>query len=99
MGFSLRTHEAAMKQGRKIIKKINPYLRLTKGDGPPVFLQGGRFYYESGEEVTDPPDWLDGELKKLNPEALKQVGMEELIPKHEVSKPVSRRSTRSTAKP
>ncbi|MCI0528028.1 MAG: hypothetical protein L0Y56_11385, partial [Nitrospira sp.] len=70
----------------KVIK-VDPYIRLSHGEQytnaagkvcyrkeAPVFLQGGRYYSESGEEVKKPPEWVTAEMAKIGAEALSEAG-------------------------
>jgi hypothetical protein len=75
--LKLKTHEVSVnKQGETLGTRVTPYIRLYAEDGPPIFLQGGAYFYEGGEQVPDEaqPDWLFDMQKKCNPEALKACG-------------------------
>ncbi len=52
------------------------YTRLSSQGEPPVFLQGGRFYSEGGDEYLGDqlPGWVEIELQKLNPSVLEECG-------------------------
>ena len=81
MTLSLKTHEFTMKRGQPVISRTNPYVRLCRGEGPPVFIQGGSFYYEGGQEVKEGefPDWLPEMLKTLSLEVREEVGLPPLV--------------------
>ena len=75
--LDLKTHHVTVnKQGEAIGIRVTPYIRLCQGDGPPVFLQNGKFFYEGGEEVpdTDVPDWVEELMKGCSQEQLKATG-------------------------
>lgn len=52
----------------------NPYLRLKDGDYPPIFIQRGQAYDESGNLIKVIPDWCLIELNKVDQKALASVG-------------------------
>jgi hypothetical protein len=58
--------------------KVNPYVRVMAGDGPPIYIQGGQFYSEGGHSILkkDLPPWVDNELKKLSHETKVSCGLE-----------------------
>jgi hypothetical protein len=75
--LNLKTHDVTVnKQGEATGIRVTPYIRLCEGDGPPVFLQNGGFFYEGGEEVPKGkvPDFVFDLMKKCDPEALKACG-------------------------
>jgi hypothetical protein len=78
LSLSLKTHEVTVNKatGEAVGTRVTPYIRLCSGDGPPIFLQGGGYFYEGGEEVPEDqhPDWLEGMQKKCSPDALKACG-------------------------
>lgn len=77
MSFTLRPHELKTRGGQTILVRDRPYLRLRQGEDPPIFVQGGKFYFENGQEVEELPDWVVEKLKQVNPEVRKQIGLEE----------------------
>lgn len=70
--FSLRTHEKD-NTGRE---KINPYMRVMVQGYPPVFIQGGKFYSEGGQEYDPLPPGIVNELSKCTSVALIEVGLD-----------------------
>ena len=58
------------------LESTNPYLRLCRGDGPPLFIQRGVVYSEGSQRIkkTDLPDWFHEELNKVAPARLEEVG-------------------------
>jgi len=76
--LNLKTHEVTVNKatGEATGVRVTPYIRLCEGDGPPIFLQNGGYFYEGGEEVPDKdvPDWLEELQGKCKPEALKACG-------------------------
>jgi hypothetical protein len=74
----LKTHDVTVNKatGEAIGTRVTPYIRLCQGDGPPIFLQNGTYFYEGGEEVPkgDLPDWLEELQGKCSPEQLKACG-------------------------
>lgn len=75
--LSLKTHEVTVnKQGEATGVRVTPYIRLCSGSGPPIFLQGGGYFYEGGEPVpkADIPDWVEDMQRKTSADALKACG-------------------------
>lgn len=70
-----KVHNYVLEPGGMTVKLVstNPYIRFSTEQGT-IFLQAGRFFYEGGEEVDKLPTWLDRELEKANPKALKECG-------------------------
>lgn len=77
MTFSLRTHITKMGRGETVVARVTPYIRLRSGENPPIFVQGGAFYWEGGQRVKDAdlPDWVEPELDKLTPEVRREAGL------------------------
>lgn len=73
--FDMKTHHVKMRSGRPIVSQVTPHVRLKRGEDPPVFIQGGKFYSEDGAESH--PDWLDEEVAKLTTKTKIEVGLEE----------------------
>jgi len=85
MGLRLnQIHEVAKVPGRQEtrIVKVNPVVRIKGGGAltPPLFLQEGHVYAESGQEVTDRPDWFEEEFAKLTEGTKQEVGFGETTP-------------------
>jgi hypothetical protein len=55
--------------------RTNPYVRITNGGEPPLFVQGGVIYSEGGDVITDPPAWWAAEVLKLSPTVRAEVGL------------------------
>lgn len=61
--------------------RVNPYVVLTKanpeGGSTRVFIQDGMFFHEGGGEYkqSELPDWLDDEIERLSPVAVKEAGL------------------------
>lgn len=88
MGFSLKTHESERVKGttQRRITKIRPYIRLNYKNGPPVFLQAGKVYSESGQVVEMLPEWFDEQVQHCSKDMLKLVQFERGKAKQEVKK-------------
>lgn len=96
MGLTLTSvHETAKdpNTGMDRIVAENPYLRVKQGDYPPIYLQRGQVYDESGNIMKPIPDWAHEEIAKASPEALAKVGWK---PKPEATEPTK---TTPKAKP
>jgi len=80
MTFTLNPHEFRKGKdgGPPTLIRVQPYTRLHSGDGMVVFIQGGKFYTESGDSVDedDLPDWVDGEISKMTARAKAEVGLQ-----------------------
>lgn len=58
-----------------------PYVRLNGvGATSPIFVQGGKLYYEGGGEVVKVPEWFWLEAEKVSPLMRKSVGL--VLPRH-----------------
>lgn len=81
-----KVHHYVKQPGENAVKLVNtnPYMRFSREGGGTVFLQGGHFYYEGGDLCPDRPAWLEEELDKASPFALKECGY--VLSKQEVSK-------------
>lgn len=84
--LTLRTHEYKTNRSGSSLARINPYVRIkasVKGedgeyeDHAPVFIQGGLYFSEGGEEIAakDLPKWLPGEVAKLSEKVKREVGL------------------------
>jgi hypothetical protein len=77
MGLTLTSvHETAKdpNTGMDRIVAENPYLRIKQGEYPPLYIQRGQAYDESGNTFKPLPDWAKEEIAKASPEALAKVG-------------------------
>jgi hypothetical protein len=87
-GFSLdRVHERESHldpqtgEQRLRVTKINPYMLLSVGGHPNIFLQSGQAWYEGGQNLDPPyPDWLLTEIARCTPRALREVGWGQSAP-------------------
>lgn len=72
-----KVHHYVLEPGGTSVKLVdtNPYIRFSTENGT-IFLQKGTFFYEGGDEVERLPTWLQKELEKANPKALKECGYE-----------------------
>ena len=77
MAFSLKTHVFKTREGVSKLAEVRPYVRLMGEGGPPIFVQYGKFWTESGKEVNedDLPAWIDDALSKLNDSVKREVGL------------------------
>lgn len=76
--LSLRPHDVRTTgDGTRIGVTVSPYVRLAKGQDPPVFVQGGKFFCEGGPELKkgELPPWLEEELAKLSEATRRDVGL------------------------
>jgi hypothetical protein len=76
-GLRLKTHDVDVnRSGEAVATRVTPYIRLCEGVGPPIFLQGGGYFYEGGEEVPtkDRPEWLSKLQGACSKEALEACG-------------------------
>lgn len=64
-----------------VLVKNNPYLRLNSGDGPPIFIQGGKAYAEGGDEyeLDDLPPWFMVLAKGVGETVAEQCGLDKLL--------------------
>lgn len=72
MAFDYTTHAGSPELGGR----ENHYLRIASEEGAPIFLRGGRFYWEDGQEVAPSklPAWAKRAVQQLDAGALAQVG-------------------------
>jgi hypothetical protein len=79
-----KVHEYQKIPGTSEVRLIRtqPYVRLTHENWPPIFIQGGQFYYQGGPPVTPLPEWVAEEVARLSPACRAEVGLE-------VDRPVS----------
>jgi hypothetical protein len=77
MGLTLtQVHETAKdpNTGLDRITRENPYVRLKQGEFPPLYIQGGQVYDESGTVQKTLPAWFMEEIEKANPAQLARAG-------------------------
>lgn len=80
MGLTLdKVHHYVREPGTNEARLVqtNPYVRFGVEGHPVVFLQGGRFYYENGQEIDEIERWLAQAIEQCNPKALKEAGYDE----------------------
>lgn len=54
--FDLRTHVfTTLPTGETQLVRETPYTRISVAGSPPIYIREGKAYYESGEEVHNPP--------------------------------------------
>lgn len=78
--FNLRqVHVFERRPGTRtdVLKSIHPAMRLRSGDGE-VWIQHGQYWTSSGQKLKPAqlPEWVADELKKCNPVALAECGIE-----------------------
>lgn len=73
-----RVHTFRKKPGQSVavLASTNPVIRVSSEDEPPIFLQGGRAYTESGKPVQKIPEWAENQIRALNRNARIEVGLE-----------------------
>lgn len=78
MTFTLRPHEyrTDKRTGKHMLVRALPYIRLRNGDEPPVFIQEGTFYTESGDKIETPPAWVHSQLENVTDRAKREVGLD-----------------------
>jgi len=86
--------------------QVHPTASLKRDSEPPIWIQDGGIYYESGEPVLNPPDWFWEDCRKMTPERRQQLGLrlpeEGLAPgQTETTRPVRlvRRKSKLEVKP
>lgn len=74
-----RVHEYQRVPGTQDMRLIRtqPYVRITHGGDPPIFIQGGQFYYQGGTPVPALPEWLPDEIAHLSETVRAEVGLME----------------------
>ena len=87
LSLNLKVHEyKRINDGsRATLERVNPYILLTKATdvgSTRVFIQGGAFFHEKGEEYTkeELPPWLNEEIAKMSVAARKEVGLADWKP-------------------
>jgi hypothetical protein len=70
---------------RATLTRVNPYIVMSRGNGEGsvrVFIQGGQFYHEKGEEFSKDalPPWVNDEIAKMTPAARKEAGLQDWKP-------------------
>ena len=73
-----RVHQYKMVKGEPELQRVLPYIRVSgPGDAPPIFIQGGKFFYAGGDEIKpkELPEWSKDALAALTPEAKAEVGL------------------------
>lgn len=75
MPLSLKPHVYKTKDGVPTLTRVEPYVRLSSGEGPPIFIQNGAFWTEGGERVSDPPGWVEDAVDRLDDRTKEEVGL------------------------
>ena len=76
MTLDLKVHHYKRdKKGRAVLVRSTPSLRLKNGDSEAIFIQGGQFFTDNGEEVKKVPPWVLEHLKNVKPEVKREVGL------------------------
>jgi len=89
MGLTLTAvHETARdpNTGLDRVTRENPYVRLKQGEFPPLYIQGGNVYDESGNPQKNLPDWFMEELAKAEPAQLARAGWKQKAEPAQMSK-------------
>ena len=74
--FNMKSHEPIKGDGGSLVGyRVKPYIRLSHGDSPPVFVQNGKFFGAGGKELEDVPSWVQDSLGKLNAVTLESIGL------------------------
>ncbi len=80
MSVNFQVHKLVELRGRrgmKVVDYSNPaaYIRIACKEGT-VFIQNGKIMYEDGDkiELKNIPEWLLTEIKKCDPERLREAG-------------------------
>lgn len=86
MSFTLKVHDY-----RKIphtnevrLVRTTPYIRFCQRDHPPIYLQNGRFYDESGVP-EDAPGWVLEQIDRMSDQALQRAGYTRPAPQEDTS--------------
>lgn len=72
MGFSKTVHHRNSKNPSAFLK-VTPYVLIRERDSLSYYLQDGRFYYEDGTHVNQPPEWAIKAADDLSDKVKKQV--------------------------
>lgn len=68
-------HEIKIINSIPRLVKENFTIRFTSGTQAPLWMQEGGVFDESGNEVSDVPDWVWEEYAKCSDDAKKRLGM------------------------
>lgn len=84
MPLSLNPHEfsAHPETGAPVLVRIQPYIRVSEGRNPPLFLQSGQVFTEGDGGVVHPeeyPPWLIDAIRRLKKHALAEVGFDKFV--------------------
>lgn len=74
--LTLRPHDwKRNKKGNSILVRTSAYVRLHQSGEPAIFVQGGRYFTDGGEEVMKAPPWVLEQIKTLTDTVKKEVGL------------------------
>lgn len=87
MSLSLITHEYKTIRGKAVLTRQRPYVRVFAESGPPVFIQGGQFYTEGGQEIPEAelPDWVWDEIGRMSETAKQEAGISKKSDRNSIS--------------
>lgn len=69
-------HTAVMEDGSEKIVKVTPYMVITIGDHPKLFLKNGVVWDAGGREVKQFPPGFWGAVANSDPARLKECGFD-----------------------
>lgn len=73
MGFSKTVHHRDPRNP-SVFTKVTPYALFRTEGSVSIYLQDGKFYYENGKHINDPPQWAIEQAENLSDVVKKQVG-------------------------
>lgn len=76
--FTLQTHQwKPIGKSTAVVDSVIPYRRISLAGQPPIYVQRGKCYSESGKEYKQLPQWfierVEAEMQN-NPKAFDKVG-------------------------
>ncbi len=82
------------------LHSIHPAVSLKEGDNPAIWIQDGGIYFESGQEVTEVPEWFWKAARRMTPAERQSCGLRlpEEAPKAEVAEPKADLPTRKAGR-
>lgn len=77
MPLSYRVHDFKNHEGREVLARVTPYVRLVKKDEPVYILQDGCVYGQGGGmiEPEDVPEWVWLQLEGMTAEVRGELKM------------------------
>lgn len=72
-----KVHETEKIEGTTEFRlvKVHPTCGLSRQGEAPIWIQDGGIYFESGEPVTNPPEWFWEDCRKMTLERRRQLGI------------------------